>query len=199
MDSDCKCYPQNRENCADAVWNKCCAQEIACHQLHCTMEVLGKPRAKLKIRTRETFASNDENPIEIKKGTHGRVVRLDTEGDVLVKFFDEFNDESGRHWIFGSEFWKLVDATERVVPMRAVRVSWCLDKCVQDQHCDMGTTLAEKKKKQDIQAACRKACKLDACNGDQECRELLGKYSTCKFNAHKVCRTDEEKTTNEDL
>lgn len=202
LESGChECYPNDRSACDKEVWNRCCGQEIACHDYYCREEVMGQLQANTKVRVKDDFESDDNEKKLITKGMTGRVIRVDGEGDALIKFWrDEYDDDFLRNWVFKTTFWDKLELPERMVRLRAAKVVKCLDNCTLDMNCGLAT-LTKSKKKMKAYQACLAGCKVEDCTTNEECKKFYGAYASCKQRTAEtgICSPVTEQPPNSEL
>jgi len=197
LEAGCRgCFPDNRKECVKDLWNRCCGQEIACHEYHCMEDVLGKLQANTKVRARVDFESDDQEKTTISKGMSGRVLRIDGEGDALIKFSrDEYDDEVVKHWVSRTSVWEHLELPEKVHRHRAAKVVKCLDQCTLDISCGM-MELQSKPKKMRQYHSCMTKCKVEECQTNEDCKPFFDAYAQCKqqTSTSGVCQPPSKKS-----
>lgn len=181
METGCTgCFPGHRKACDKALWARCCAQEVACHDDACRGEIFGQLKPRAMVRARATFTADDEGRAEIEKGMKGKIVSVDDEGDVLIKFWWEgWEEDAATRWVYKSTFWDNVELSGRPEGLRAVRVVKCLDNCTLAQECVLAPNEMTKKQ-QKVFGACVQTCKMETCQKDPACKQRFEAYALCK-------------------
>merc|ERR1712136_396522 len=99
----------------------------------------------------------EEDRRDVLKGTEGRVIFVDDEGD------DE--DDAVYTWVYEKTFFDNIDLPGGMLKYKAYRVVRCMDDCALQFDCTQFDQM-KKKTKAEFQA-CAKQCKLQECNEDK--------------------------------
>eukprot|EP00931_Biecheleriopsis_adriatica_P080608 TRINITY_DN53959_c0_g1_i1.p1 TRINITY_DN53959_c0_g1~~TRINITY_DN53959_c0_g1_i1.p1 ORF type:complete len:238 (+),score=57.36 TRINITY_DN53959_c0_g1_i1:28-714(+) len=190
MESGCRDYfPSKPKECPKELWKRCCEQEVSCHNYHCREVVMGKLGRGMHVRIKDDAISDDDSAATLTKGTKGRVVKVDSEGDALVRFFeDELDDEGVRHWVHRETFWEKLELPGNMERLRAWKTVSCLNDCSRRQECRLADM---SKKANKAYQACVEACKMEECTKEDQCKELFHQYAQCKqtTSESKVCNS----------
>merc|ERR1712187_575595 len=126
---------------------------------------------------------DDDNRTELTKGMVGKIVKVDKEGDALVKFWEEpYEEDAIRAWVYRTTAWEKLEFIDYLVRHRAAKVAKCLDQCTIDIHCSLQDM---NKRTRKVYGSCIEKCNMDACNKIPECKDRFQKYGLCK---NKVAR-----------
>eukprot|EP00933_Yihiella_yeosuensis_P000734 TRINITY_DN10114_c0_g1_i4.p1 TRINITY_DN10114_c0_g1~~TRINITY_DN10114_c0_g1_i4.p1 ORF type:complete len:245 (-),score=31.04 TRINITY_DN10114_c0_g1_i4:70-804(-) len=202
LESGCSsCFPHDEQACDSSVWNRCCTQEISCHEYHCrgaTFDSTIGPNVKVRIK--EDFVSDDDVKATLTKGMKGKIMRIDGQGDLFIKFFtDEFDDSVvAKHWVHKTTLWRKLELPGKAPLHRADRVINCMENCTVAQNCKLQNL---GKKEQKVFDKCMQTCKVKDCVDEAECKEPFIGYQNCKMKTSQdgVCQASTSKEEKDEL
>merc|ERR1712087_606499 len=90
----------------------------------------------MKVRVRETFVSDDDQKVELKRVMTGKVLRVDSQGDAYIKFWEhEHDDEVFRQWVFKTTYMHKLELPGKMVRLKAGKTVSCLNDCMKASEC----------------------------------------------------------------
>lgn len=179
-------FPDDFKGTEPGLWTRCCHQEVDCHDYYCRSKVLSFAAGQ-KVKILESFSSDDDQLQKLQKGQIGKLLRLDGNGDALIRFFeDELDDVGTRHWVLKTTLWKQAELLGEMPRMRASRTVSCMNNCsVAIMNCNFQRMT---KKEGKVLQKCMKDCNMEECQKEEECKQLMEDYSKCK---HTISQSSE--------